>query len=227
MFNFVNFNYRSTYFNDCKHFVRFSVLIFWSKTCGSSAIKRAAQWIWNREHCSTSDTVSVLHSSCCVISFRMLLVRSHRKWYQSQMFVSGSSHRSIMFCSKYVMVSLSTGSGRKSCGNGLSWSAELREYSLTAMLWFMTDFEPSTNSKFATRCFDSRDNRSFSGHISGQTPCVLVALLISTVFARVKRINLSRASSTWNLQYKCQTLVFMLWIGNWILLFFRCMGWLS
>lgn len=190
-----------THFNDCKHFVRFSVLIFWSKTCGSSATKRAAQWIWNRAHCSTSNTVSVLHSSCWVISLRMLLVRSHKKWYQSQMLVSGSSHKSIILCSKYVIVSLRTGSGRSSCGNGLSWSAELREYSLTATVWSMTDFEPFLNSKLATRCLASRDNRSFSGHISGQIPFVLVTFFISTVFAVVKRINLSRASNTWNLSW--------------------------
>lgn len=189
-----------SYFNDCRHLVRFSVLIFWSKTCSSSATRRAAQWIWNLAHCSTSNTVSVLQSSCWVISLRMLLVRSHRKWYQSQMLVSGSSHKSIMSCNKYVMVSFSTGSGRNSCANGDSWSAELREYSFTAIRWFITVREPSSSSKFATRCFDSRDNRSFSGHISGQTPLVLVAFLISTFFTVVKRISLSRASNAKNLQ---------------------------
>lgn len=179
--------------------MRFSVLIFWSKTCASSATRRAAQWMWNLAHCSTSKTVSVLQSSCCVMSFRMLRVRSHKNWYQSRMLVSGSSHKSIIFCSKYVMVSLSTGSGRSSCGNGASWSAELREYSLTAMVWFISYFDPSSSSNFSTRCFASRDNRSFSGHISGQIPFVLVAFLISTFLAVVKRINLSRASNTKNL----------------------------
>lgn len=188
-----------SYLSDCRHLVRFSVLILWSKTCGSSATKRAAQWMWKRAHCSTNRTVSVLQSSCCVMSLRMLRVRSHKKWYQSHMLVSGSSHKSIMFCSRYVMVSLSTGSGRSSCGSGVSWSALDREYSFTAIAWFMTDFEPFSSSKNATRCFDSRESRSFSGHISGQTPLALAAFLISTFLAVVKRINLSRASSTWNL----------------------------
>lgn len=74
------------YLSVWRHLVRFSVLIFWSKTEGSSATNRAEQWMWNLEHCSIKFTVSGQHNACWVMSLRILRVRSQRKWNQSPIF---------------------------------------------------------------------------------------------------------------------------------------------
>ena len=60
--------------------VRFSLLIFWSNRSMGSSQRAAAQWTWNRAHFSTRPTETLSVSCCCVMSFRMPLVRSQMKW---------------------------------------------------------------------------------------------------------------------------------------------------
>lgn len=126
----------------------------------------------------------------------MLRVRSQTKWNQSPRCVSGRSHKPTMLWSRNCIDICKTGSGRSSWASGNSWSAELRAYCFRAYLCCITYREFSFSSKDAACLVASRIRRSFSGHISGQTPCVLTARAMSVVVDVVRRISLSLASKT-------------------------------